>query len=49
MNAKIINNEKEFEDFYHYKSKPNKYPEEYPCACLEIDNDGGIGGMKQLQ
>ena len=44
MKAKIINSEKEFEEFYYYSSKPREYPEEYPCACLEIDEDGGIGG-----
>jgi hypothetical protein len=49
---KLINNDKEFKDFYPYKSPPNKepcppmdeYPKKYPCVCEIVYEDGGICG-----
>lgn len=39
-----INNAKEWEDFYHYKSKPRKYPKSYPCYARKESEDCGIMG-----
>lgn len=47
---KLINNDKEFKDFYPYKSPPNnepcpptdKYPKKYPCVCEIIDEGCGL-------
>jgi hypothetical protein len=42
-----INNEKDWEDFYYYKSKPNAYPKQYPCFAKMKTEGGGIVGEYQ--
>jgi hypothetical protein len=42
---KIINNAKEFDAFYHYKTdKKKRYPIEYPCIVDKVHYDGGLMG-----
>jgi len=47
---KIINTDKEFVDFYCYKSPPNPpvnksvFPKRYPCIVEQINREGGLGG-----
>lgn len=37
----IINNKKEFENFYPYsKDQIDEYPKKYPCV-VKIENEGG--------
>ena len=44
-NIKIIYNEKEFFDFFQYKTQINiPYPLLYPCLVEKIYHDGGLMG-----
>ena len=41
----IINNKKEFEEFYPYsKDQIKNYPKEYPCLCKWTWEGGGLMG-----
>jgi hypothetical protein len=41
----IINNKKDFENFYPYsKDQIKEYPSEYPCVCAIEEKGGGLMG-----
>lgn len=44
---KIINNDKEFENFYYYKTatlRKGEYPKSYPCVVEQVQAGGGLAG-----
>jgi hypothetical protein len=43
---KVINNQKEYEEFYPYENKAGikQYPNEYPCVCNYEQEGGGLMG-----
>ena len=41
----VINNKKDFENFYPYsKDQIKEYPNEYPCVCAIEEKGGGLMG-----
>lgn len=41
----VINNKKDFENFYPYsKDQIKEYPSEYPCVCALEEKGGGLMG-----
>jgi hypothetical protein len=45
MRAKIVSCDDDVRAFYHYKKSEPPKPSDYPCAMIEEDCDGGIGGQ----
>jgi len=44
----IINNKKEFENFYPYDKKYiTEYPKKYPCICKSQEESRGIMGYER--
>lgn len=50
MKYEIINNDKEWENFYSYfpAYKPNKYPGKYPCIARKEEQDYGLIGCEYV-